>query len=150
MPDTEGIRPDLAIDTGWQLMSAGMEVTVDESVGGEKVLGLLRRFEPLHLPLSLSCRPMRVLSSIIQISALPVLDARKQLTLRDTIASQLVGHNHPRLILQTLQQPSEEALRGNGIAAGLNQDVEHDAVLVDGAPEIVLHTLRARRQSRLP
>jgi hypothetical protein len=86
---------------------------------------------------------MRVLGSIIQISALSVLDAGKQLTLSDAIAPQLVGHDHPRHILQTLQKPLEEALRGVGIAMGLNEDVEHNAILIDGAPEIVLHALDA-------
>ena len=61
----------------------------------------------------------------------------------DAIASQLVGHNHPRLILQTLQQPFEEALGRLGITPGLNKDVEHDAILIDGAPEVVLHALDA-------
>jgi hypothetical protein len=50
-------------------------------VSGEEVLGLFGRFEPLHLPLSSSRRSMRVVGPIVQISALSVLDAVKQLTL---------------------------------------------------------------------
>src|ERR1700677_5005264 len=46
-----------------------------------------------------------------------------------------------RHILQTLQQPLEEALRGVAIAPRLNENVEHDAILIDGPPEIVLHAL---------
>ena len=126
---------------GYKLMSTWMEVAVDEGMSGEEVLGLFGRFEPLHLPLSSSRRPMRVLGPIVQISALSVLDAGKQLTLSDAIAPQLVGHDHPRHVLQTLQKPPEEALRGVGIAPGLNEDVEHNAILIDGAPEIVLHAL---------
>jgi hypothetical protein len=106
-------------------------------------LGLPGRLEPLHLALSSSRWTMRIFGPVIQISALSVLDARKQLTLSDAIAPQLVGHNHPRLILQPLQQPFEEALRRLGIAPGLNEDVEHDAILIDGAPEVVLHALDA-------
>jgi hypothetical protein len=45
--------------------------------------------------------------------------------------------------LQTPQQPFEEALRRLGITPGLNQDVEHHAILIDGAPEIMLHALDA-------
>ena len=122
-------------------------MTVDERVSGEEVLGLFGRFEPLHLPLSSSRRSMRVLGPIVQISALSVLNAGKQLTLSDAIAPQLVGHNHPRHILQTLQQPLEEALRGVGIAPGLNEDVEHNAILIDGAPEIMLHALDADEEA---
>jgi hypothetical protein len=66
------VRPDGAIGVGCKLMSAEMELIVDECVGAEEALGLSGRFEPLHLPLC----------PIIQISALSVLDARKQLTLQ--------------------------------------------------------------------
>jgi hypothetical protein len=65
LPDIEGVRPDLAIDTGCQLVSAGMEMTVNERVSGEEVLSLSGRFKPLHLPLSSSGWPMRVLGPII-------------------------------------------------------------------------------------
>jgi hypothetical protein len=105
------------------LVSTGMEVTVDEGVGGEEVMPLFGRFEALHLPLSSSRRPMRVFGLVIQISALSVLNAGKQLTLSDAIAPQLVGHDNPRHILQTLQIPPEEALRSVGIAPGLNENV---------------------------
>ena len=63
------------------------------------------------------------------------------MALSDAIVPQLVGHEHARHILQTLQQSLEKALRGVGIAPRLNENVEHDAILVDGAPEIVLHAL---------
>jgi hypothetical protein len=119
---------------GCKSVSAGLEVTVDKCVSGEKVLGLPGRFESLHLPLSPSRRPMRVLGPIIQRSALSVLHAGKQLTPGDAVASQLVGHDHPRHILRTLQKPPEEVLRSMGVAPGLNQDIEHNAILIDGAP----------------
>ena len=54
------------------------------------------------------------------------------MALCDAIAPQLIGHEHSRHILQTLQQPLEKALRGVGIAPRLNENVEHDAILVDG------------------
>jgi hypothetical protein len=38
--------------------------------------------------------------------------------------------------LQTRQQPLEEALCCLGVSPGLNEDVEHNAVLIDGAPEV--------------
>jgi hypothetical protein len=70
-----------------------------------------------------------------------MLDTGKQLTLSDAIAPQLVGHDHPRYVLQTLQKSLEEALRGIGIAPGLSEDVEHDTILIDSTPEIMLHAL---------
>src|SRR5258708_25002345 len=82
-----------------------------------------------------------MLSWIIQTAALPMLDLRKQLAFRHAVAPQLVGHDHPRHIVQTLQQAPEETLGRLPVAAFLNQDVEHHAILIYGAPKIVLHTL---------
>ena len=70
-----------------------------------------------------------------------MLDVGKQVALCHAVASQLVGHDHPRHIVQSLQQAPEEALGGIGISALLNEDVEHNAVLIHGAPKIVLHAL---------
>jgi hypothetical protein len=84
---------------------------------------------------------MRVLSPIIQVAALPMLNLGKQLALSDAVAAQLVGHDDAWLILQTRQQSLEKALCGFGVTARLNQDVEHDPILVDGAPKVVLNTL---------
>jgi hypothetical protein len=70
-----------------------------------------------------------------------MLDTGKQTALSDAVAPQLVGHDHSRHVLQALQQLSEEALGGIGISPLLNKDIEHNAVLVDGAPEVVLITL---------
>ena len=39
--------------------------------------------------------------------------------------------------MQSLEQSFEESLGGFGVTACLNQDIEHDTVLIDGAPEIV-------------
>src|SRR3984885_12601126 len=62
-----------------------------------------------------------------------MLDVGKQVALCHAVASQLVGHD--------LQQAPEEALGGFGISALLNEDVEHNAVLIHAAPKIVLHAL---------
>jgi len=48
---------------------------------------------------------------------------------RHAVASQLISYDHPRYILQALQQSAEEALGGLGIAAILNKDVEDNTVL---------------------
>ena len=77
---------------------------------------------------------MRVLSSIVQIATLPMFNIRKPLAFRHTVAPQFVGDEDTWHILQARQQPLEEALRCPGIAAALHQNVEHDAILVDGTP----------------
>src|SRR6202522_1364871 len=70
-----------------------------------------------------------------------MLDVGKQVALCYAVASQHVGHDHPRHIVLALQQAPEEALGGFGISALLNEDVEHNAVLIHAAPKIVLHAL---------
>jgi len=70
-----------------------------------------------------------------------MLDTREQTALSDAVASQLVSHDHSRHVVQSRQQPSEEALGSIGIAPVLNKDVEHDAVLIHRTPEIVLRAL---------
>jgi hypothetical protein len=59
------------------------EVAMDECMNEEEDLGLLGRFESLHLPFPATCWSMGVLRRIVQISALSVLDGEKQV---------MVGH----------------------------------------------------------
>ena len=70
-----------------------------------------------------------------------MFDAGKQSTLRNTIAPQFVGHDYPWHILQTIQQSLEEPLRSVGMAPRLNKDIQHNAILIDSSPEIMLHAL---------
>jgi hypothetical protein len=84
---------------------------------------------------------VRILSAIIQVTALTVLDIRQKLALSHAIALQLIGDENARHVKQPLQETLEEALRRPGAAAGLHQNVKNDAVLIDGAPEIMLFTV---------
>jgi len=69
MPKFESVRLNHTIGVGGKSVSTRMEMTVDEGVSGKEALGLLGRFEPLHLSLSSSRRSVRFLGPIIQISA---------------------------------------------------------------------------------
>ena len=60
-----------------------------------------------------------------------------------SVAAQAVGDQATRLVLEASQQPLEEALGGFAIAAALDQDVEHHAMLVDCAPEIMQRAIDA-------
>jgi hypothetical protein len=84
---------------------------------------------------------MRVFGAIVQISSLSVFSFWVQLALSHAVASQLISHDRTRHILQAFQQSPEKALGHFGIPSRLNQDVEHNAVLVHSAPQIMLHTL---------
>ena len=70
-----------------------------------------------------------------------MFDLGKAFAVCDAVASQLVGHDRTRHILNALQQSSEESFGGFGIPPRLNEDVEHDAVLIHGTPKIMLHAL---------
>ena len=52
------------------------------------------------------------------------------------MASQLVGDQSPGFASLAFQQLTEEAFGDTPIAVRLEQDVDHIAVLVDGAPEV--------------
>ena len=54
-----------------------------------------------------------------------MFNVRKDLALRHGVASQLIGHDHPRHVLQALQQPAKEALGGFGIPPLLHENVEY-------------------------
>lgn len=70
-----------------------------------------------------------------------MLDISKQIALRSPVASQFVGHDYPRHILQAVQEALEETLGSLGVAPALNQNVEYNSVLIHGTPEIVLDAL---------
>jgi hypothetical protein len=85
---------------GRHAMAPWTKVAVDERVSEQELLGLVGRLEALHLPFLASRRPVRVLSSIVEVATLPVLDIRQHLSLRRDIAPELIGHDHTRHILQ--------------------------------------------------
>jgi hypothetical protein len=137
VPDFEGLGTSLAVGLCCHPVASCTEVPIDEGMGRQEALGMPRRCESLHLSLSASRWSMRVFRTIIEVAALPVLDLGQELTLRYAVAGQLVSDEDARRIVQTLQQPLEEALCRSRIAVALHQDIEHDPVLIDGAPEIM-------------
>jgi hypothetical protein len=60
LPDIEYRGPDCVVGGGCHEVSAWMEVAMNEGVSREEALGLLGRFNPLHLPLSASRRSVHV------------------------------------------------------------------------------------------
>jgi len=80
---------------------------------------------------------MRIFSTIIEIAVRSVADIGHHLAMRNTVAAQTVGNGAPRLVLQPLQKPHEEALGRFCVPAILHEDVEHGPVLIDSPPETV-------------
>src|ERR1700756_4071950 len=84
---------------------------------------------------------MRVLDPIVEVLRAAMLDRCQQLAVGDLVAAEFVGDDHPRHVLQVFEQLAEESFGGHRISAGLDQNVEHVAVLVDRAPQVVLRAV---------
>ena len=76
--------------------------------------------EPFHLSFSSSCRLVRYLTTIVEVSALAVLDTRQDFALGGGVALDLVCHDHPRNLSQALQQLAKEPLGGSRAAPALD------------------------------
>src|SRR3954451_13961131 len=137
-PGLEGPGPGGSVLGGRAVIAAEVEQVVDLIVSREEALGLTRRLEALHLPLPSSRRLMRGLGSIFQALVPPMLDRGHHLTLRGAVARQLVRDHHTRGPALLLEQLPEQAFGGPLVAPALNQNVEHDPILVDGPPEPML------------
>jgi hypothetical protein len=81
---------------------------------------------------------MRILCSVVQAFMLPMLDAGHDFSLCSGIAGQFVRNHHAGCPALLLEQLLEQAFGCFGIAAALNQDIEHGSVLIDGPPQPML------------
>jgi hypothetical protein len=68
----------------------------DRAIGGEKPLAVPGGHAPLHAPLTLAGRLRRMVRTVVQVSVLPVLDAREPLPFRSPIACELIRDDDPR------------------------------------------------------
>src|SRR3954453_2305575 len=67
-----------------------------------------------------------------------MLNRGHHLSLRSAIARQLVRDHHTRHAGLALQQLPEQALGGPLVAPALDENVEHNPILIDSPPEPVL------------
>jgi hypothetical protein len=82
---------------------------------------------------------MRILSPIVQIPAGPVSYIRHDRSLSNAVAAQAVRDEASWLIAKPTQQMLEEPLGGGAISPLLHQNIQDDTMLIDGAPQVVLH-----------
>jgi hypothetical protein len=68
----------------------------------------------------------------------------QQFSARRDIAGQFVRYQGARRLPRASQQPLEKPSRGLLVSAGLQEDVEETAILVDGAPQILLLGVRLK------
>src|SRR4051812_16039504 len=74
-----------------------------------------------------------------------MLDRGHHICLCSGVAGELIRDHHTRPAGLPLQQLAKQALGGLLVAPALDQDIEHDPVLVDGPPEH--HFARSRLQT---
>ena len=81
---------------------------------------------------------MRVLRSVIQPFMRAVFDFRHDLAPGGCIGAELVGDHAPGRAALFLQEAGQQAFGGLGVAARLDDFIEHIAILIDGPPKPVL------------
>jgi hypothetical protein len=103
----------------------------------DETLCMPSRLEPPHAPLALAGWLMRVLGPVIKVSVLSMSNAGHDRPFRGGIAAQLVGNDHARTSPSGSQQLTEEPHCSEAVTLWLNKNIDDDAVLIDGSPEIM-------------
>lgn len=80
---------------------------------------------------------MGILRSIVQSFVRTMLDAGHDIAFCGTVGSELVGNYHAWRTALSFQKLAHQTLCSLGTAAALDEDVEDEAILIDGAPEPV-------------
>ena len=69
---------------------------------------------------------------------LPMLDPRHDLSLGRGVALQLVGDQHTRCATLLLEELAQQSFGGLLVAPALDENIENEAVLVNGTPQPTL------------
>jgi hypothetical protein len=146
-PDRGALRHLSAILGRGEPVVSRTAVLSDGTIPGEKALGVSCGFKPLHPPLSLVARLMRVFRTPVEVAVRAMFHTREIFPFRRPIALQLIGDDHAWDILLALKDLAAEFLGGDLIAPSLYQNIEHVPVLVDGAPEVMPFAVDAENHS---
>ena len=101
-------------------MPTRSKVLGDRAVCGEKPLRVSGGLEPLHTPLPLTGRLMRVLRPVIEIPMLAMFHAREDLALGGPIALEFIRDDDPRSVLTAFEELAEEPLGGPFVPSPLH------------------------------
>ena len=81
---------------------------------------------------------MRILRPIVQPFVLAVFHVQAHVLARCAVGVDLVRDHYARRPRGLPEQLPHKPLRGDSISSALNEDVENEAILIDGAPEPML------------
>jgi hypothetical protein len=70
----------------------------------EETLSMPRGFKPLHTPLPLAGRLVRILHAVFEIAILPMCHTEQELALRGAIALQCIRDKNPWYVVSVLEQ----------------------------------------------
>ena len=79
--------------------------------------------------------------AIVRVAGRVVGDRRHDVVMSDTVAAQLVGHETNRFLSLTVQESPKESQRRSPVSTRLDENVDHVAVLIHRAPEILALTV---------
>ncbi len=113
------------------------EKVLDDSVNGEEALRLAWRLEPAHLSFPLPGRLVGDLRSVVGVLPRIVDNGGHGGSMSGAIAAQFVRNQPVGFHSLSFQQLAKKAFGCTPIPTGLDEDVDHITVLVDGAPEIL-------------
>jgi hypothetical protein len=119
-------------------MPAEPAVLGDGTRSGTEPLGLTRRLNPLHTPLALPRRWMRVFCTVIEVAMLAMFYPWENLALGRAVALEFIGDEHARHGGYSFQEFVEELLRRSLVTSALHQDIEDGPVLIPRPPQIVM------------
>ena len=119
-------------------MTADTKQILNDAVNRKEALRLASRLEAPHLTFSLSSRLVRDLRTVVRVPACIMDYRRHDHAMRRPITAKLIGHQLPRRSPLAPHQLAKEPLSGSAIATSLDQDIDHIAILIDGAPQILL------------
>jgi hypothetical protein len=121
-----------AVGAGWNEKIADGREDTDEPLqvsGGSKAL---------PRPLSSPERQVRILRPVIKPLMGAVFDVRQDLASGGSIRAELVGDNPSGWAILLAQETPQQALGCRGVAAGLDNLIEHVTILIHGPPQPVL------------
>ena len=126
---------------GSQEVAADPKEILHGAVHREKPLRVRGGLKTPHLAFPLPGWLVRGFGSVVRVPVRAVDDGRHHGAAGGWVAEQLVGDHSSRDTALSFQQLAEESDGRPPIAPGLDQDVDHVAVLVHGTPQVLLPPL---------
>lgn len=139
--DGGGFVSDLR--NGW---NGRNEEIADSRKDQNELLQRCDRPETLSCSLPLSKRQVRIFGAVVQALMGAVLDLWHDLASRGTVGAQLVSDHALRRHTLFLQQSGQQSLGSLGVAAALDDLVEHITILVDRPPQPAFAPIDANKK----